>query len=234
MRTMKILIIEDNKDLALATKKSLEHYNYIVELAFCGEDGEEKAYANEYDAILLDLNLPDKDGLDILKFLREEKVNTPLIIITARDEITQRALGLDLGADDYIVKPFNIIELKSRIGAVIRRFNGRSNPLIQIENLTIDPYKREVSWNNQKIELLSKEFDILEYIAQKHPCIISKEEIAEHIYEEQDSFDQYSSVLRVHFTRLRKKLMTVIGYNIIVTIRGKGVLLCVDSETTKS
>lgn len=230
---MKILIIEDNKELALATKKSLEKYNYIIELAFCGEEGEEKAYANEYDAILLDLNLPDKDGLEILKFLREEGVSTPIIIITARDEVEQRALGLDLGADDYLVKPFDVIELKSRIGAVIRRFNGRSNPLIAIGDLKVDPNKREVRWKDQRIDLLSKEFDILEYIAEKYPAVVSKEEIAEHIYEEQDSFEQYSSVLRVHFTRLRKKLTTVIGDNIIVTIRGKGVLLCVDSETIK-
>lgn len=230
---MKILIIEDNKELALATKKSLEQYNYIIDLAFGGEEGEEKAYANDYDAILLDLNLPDKDGLDILKFLREEKIETPIIIITARDDVRERALGLDLGADDYIVKPFNIIELKSRVAAVIRRFNGRSNPLIIIDELKIDPYKREVLWKGQRIELLSKEFDILEYIAEKYPRVVSQEEIAEHIYEEQDSFEQYSSVLRVHFTRLRKKIMTVIGFNIIVTIRGKGVSICIDSETTK-
>lgn len=230
---MKILIIEDNKELALATRKSLEKYNYIIELAFCGEDGEEKAYTNQYDAILLDLNLPDKDGLDILSFLREENIETPVIIITARDDVKQRALGLDLGADDYIVKPFNIVELKSRIGAVIRRFNGRSNPLIIIEDLKINPYKREVLWRGQRIELLSKEFDILEYIAEKYPRVISQEEIAEHIYEEQGSFEQYASVLRVHFTRLRKKLTAVIGYNIIVTIRGKGVTICIDSKTIK-
>lgn len=230
---MKILIIEDNKELACTTKKLLEEYNYIVETAFCGEDGEEKAFVNNYDVILLDLNLPDKDGLEILKFLRDENIETPVIIITARDDVKERALGLDLGADDYIVKPFNIIELKSRIGAVVRRFNGRSNPLIIIESLKIDPYKREVSWDNKKIDLLSKEFDILEYIAEKYPRVISQEEIAEHIYEEQDCFDQYSSVLRVHFTRLRKKLTTIIGYNIIVTTRGKGVSICIDPETIR-
>ena len=222
---MRILIIEDNINLAQNTKINLEKQGFVVDLSYDGLSGEQKAYVNQYDTILLDLNLPDMDGLEVLDNLRNENINTPIIITTARDEVKQRALGLDMGADDYITKPFEIIELKARINAIIRRFNARVNPLIEIDNLTINPQSREIFWKNQKIELLAKEFDILEYIATKHPRVISNEEIAEHIYDE--GFDPFSSVLRVHFTRLRKKLTDIIGYNIIVTTRGKGVSICI-------
>ena len=222
---MRLLIIEDNVPLADSTRLALIKYGYTVDIAYDGNIGEEKAYVNDYDVILLDLNLPDKDGLEILKFLRTENIQTPIIIVTARDEIKQRALGLDLGADDYITKPFDLVELKSRINAVIRRFNGRSSPIIKIENLSINPNSREVLWNDESIDLLPKEYDILEYIMMKHPKVVSNEEITEHIYDE--TFDPFSSVIRVHFSRLRKKLSDVIGYNIIITTRGKGVSICI-------
>lgn len=222
---MRLLIIEDNVTLANTTRLALIEYGYTVDIAYNGSDGEEKAFVNSYDAILLDLNLPDKDGIEILKFLRGENIQTPVIIVTARDEIKQRALGLDLGADDYITKPFDLLELKSRVNAVIRRFNGRSSPVINIDNLSIIPSTREILWNNQVINLLPKEYDILEYLMMKYPKVVSSEEIVEHIYDE--DFDPFSSVIRVHFSRLRKKLSDVIGYNIIITIRGKGVSICI-------
>ena len=222
---MRLLIIEDNIALADSTKLALEKFGYTTDVAYTGNVGEEKAFVNSYDAVLLDLNLPDKDGLEILKFLRSENIQTPVIIVTARDEIKQRALGLDLGADDYITKPFDLLELKSRINAVIRRFNGRSSSIINIENLSINPNTREVLWDKKKINLLAKEYDILEYLMMKHPKIVSSEEIAEHIYDE--NFDPFSSVIRVHFSRLRKKLGDVIGYNIIITTRGIGVSICI-------
>ena len=222
---MRLLIIEDNNELADLTKTGLIKSGFVVDIANTGEEGKDKTFINEYDAIILDLNLPDYDGLDILKELRNQGINTPIIIVTARDEIAERALGLDLGADDYIVKPFEILELKSRINAIIRRINGRSNPIIKINELIINPNSREVWWNNSLINLHAKEFDILEYIATKYPRVVSNEEIVEHIYDE--DFDPFSSVLRVHFTRLRKKLTDAIGYNIIITTRVKGVSICI-------
>lgn len=223
---VRLLMIEDNEALALSTKTALEVAGFVIDVAFTAMQGEEKVAVHEYDAILLDLNLPDADGLELLQRLRNQKVNTPVIIVTARDEVKQRALGLDLGADDYVVKPFDLIELKSRINAVIRRFNGRSHPLIQIKALSINPQSRVVMWQDTEIKLLAKEYDILEYLASNYPKVISSEEIIEHIYDE--NFDPFSSVLRVHFTRLRKKLSDVIGYNVIITIRGKGVSLCIE------
>ena len=220
---MRLLIIEDNKGLASSMKAGLEKAGFHVDVSYTGRDGEEKAYVNGYDALLLDLNLPDKDGIDILKFLRESKVEVPVIIITARDEIEQKALGLDLGADDYLTKPFQLLELRARVQAVIRRFHGRTNPLITIGRLTINPAARTAEIDGKGLELAAKEFDILEYIATRHPAVVSGEEIAEHVYDE--GFDPFSSVLRVHLARLRKKLTAAAGREVLITTRGKGYSL---------
>ncbi|OTN88280.1 hypothetical protein A5819_000732 [Enterococcus sp. 7E2_DIV0204] len=221
---MRILIIEDNRELALSVQKGLEREKFVVDLAFSGLAGEEKAYVNTYDAILLDLNLPDKDGLSILNFLRNSNIDSPIIIITARDEIEERAKGLDFGADDYLVKPFELLELVARIRAVIRRFHGRSSPHIKIGQLTIDPVKRFVSYSGKEVILKPKEFDILLCIAQSYPAVVSTEEIAEHVYDE--NFDPFSSVLRVHLARLKKQLAQVSDKELLKTIRAKGYQLC--------
>lgn len=176
--------------------------------------------------MLLDFNLPDKDGIDILRHLRSKKIETPVIIGSARDEIEERAMGLDLGADDYRTKPFDLLELRARVQAVIRRFHGRTNPVIEVGPLRINPLSRVAKWDEQEVPLSVKEFDILEYIAEKHPAVVSGEEIAEHIYDE--GFDPFPSVLRVHLTRLRKKLSEAARKTVLITIRGKGYSLCVD------
>ncbi|MBO0472311.1 hypothetical protein IGL98_002917 [Enterococcus sp. DIV0840] len=221
---MRILIIEDNRELALSVQKGLEREKFLVDLAFSGLEGEEKAYVNNYDAILLDLNLPDKDGLSILNFLRDSDIGTPIIITTARDEIEERAKGLDFGADDYLVKPFELLELVARIRAVIRRFHGRTSPHIQINQLMIDPVKRFVRYRETEIVLKPKEFDILLCIAQQYPAVVSTEMIAEHVYDE--NFDPFSSVLRVHIARLKKQLAQASGKELLKTIRAKGYQLC--------
>lgn len=223
---MKILIIEDNKDLAISMKRGLEGVNFKVDISNLGEDGMEKAQINEYDAILLDLNLPDTDGITVLKKLREIKINVPIIIITARDNVADLAIGLDNGADDYIMKPFELLEVRARLHAVIRRFYGRINPILNIGNLEINPINRTVKVQKVELELAIKEFDILEYLAYKHPAVISSEEIVEHIYDE--TFDPFSSVLRVHISRLKKKINTLYGKEILVNIRGKGYCICVE------
>lgn len=223
---MRALIIEDHKELADSVKAHLIQENYQVDVAYEGLIGEEKAYVNCYDVILLDLNLPDKDGIEILKFLRNEGIDTPVVIITARDELEERTLGLDAGADDYIGKPFQLKEVSARIRAVIRRYHGRSNPIITIGSLSIDPASRQAKWDQQLIPLNVKEFDILEYLAIRHPAVVSSEEITEHIYD--DDFDPFSSILRVHLTRLRRKLNAATGKDILANMRGKGYYLCVE------
>jgi len=217
---MRLLIVEDNRELADSMKSGLEDMKYQVDLAYAGAIGEEKAFVNPYDAILLDLNLPDKDGLEILQFLRESEVETPIIIVTARDEVIQRVKGLDLGADDYMTKPFDLLELHSRVQAVVRRFYGRTKPDISIGDLEINPLKRTAFYKKKLLELRVKEFDILECIAQRHPAVVSTEEIAEHVYGE--DYDPFSSVLRVHIARLKKILSDAAGNPVLQTIRGKG------------
>ena len=219
---MRVLVVEDNRELALSVKKGLEQENISVDVAYDGESGEEKAFINSYDGILLDLNLPKKDGLSVLQSLRAEEVESPVIIITARDEIEERAKGLDFGADDYLVKPFELLELKARIRAVIRRYHGRALPQISIGALKIDPLGRRVSYQKTEVVLKPKEFDILLCIAQRHPAVVSSEEISEHVYD----FDPFSSVLRVHLARLKKKLAEAAEKEVLKTIRAKGYQLC--------
>lgn len=221
---MRILIIEDNTELCEYIQKSLEQEGFAVDTSFNGINGEEKAYVNDYDVILLDLNLPDKDGLEIIKFLRDSSIQSPVIMITARDEVGDRATGLDSGADDYLIKPFDLIELKARIRAVVRRFQGRTSPLIQIEQLTVNPLTRQSEWGGLPIPLSVKEFDILEVIVSRYPAVVSSEEISEHVFDEM--YDTFSSSLRVHIMRLRNKLADVSGKEILKTMRGKGYYLC--------
>ncbi|WP_346886853.1 response regulator transcription factor [Clostridium sp. UBA4395] len=223
---MRVLVIEDNIELSTSMKKYLEKMNFQVDVSNTGEDGEEKASVNEYDVILLDLNLPGMDGIEVLRCLRKASIHTPVIIITARDKVAELALGLDTGADDYITKPFQLLEIRARIHAVIRRFHGRTNPIINIGKLQLNPITRTVIIDNKEVILAAKEFDILEYICYKHPAVVSSEEIAEHIYDE--DFDPFSSVLRVHIARLKKKLSNVYGGDVLVNIRGKGYVLCVE------
>lgn len=207
-------------------KMGLEKMGFHIDVSNTGSDGEEKASINEYDVILLDLNLPDIDGIEILNYLRSESIETPVIIVTARDEVEQLAFGLDNGADDYITKPFKLLELRARIHAIIRRFHGRTNPIINIGKLQLNPITRTVEIENKPVALVSKEFDILEYICYRHPAVVSSEEIAEHIYDE--NFDPFSSVLRVHIARLKKKLSNASGKEILINIRGKGYVLCIE------
>ena len=225
---MRLLVIEDDKQLAAEMKTGLERQGFSIDIANTGLAGEEKAYVTDYDAVLLDLNLPDKDGLAILSFLRSNGRNMPVLIVSARDAARERAAGLDLGADDYIVKPFDFIELTSRIRAVVRRFYGRTNPTIMIGSLSIDSAIQTAMWGKEAIPLSPKEFDILLYLAERHPEIVSNEDIIEHTYNEE--FDLFSSVLRVHISNLRRKLLAASGQNLLITIKGKGYCLWNDSD----
>ena len=225
---MKVLIIEDDKQLAKEMKTGLERQGFTVDIANTGLEGEEKAIITDYDAVLLDLNLPDRDGLDILAFLRNSGRNMPVLIVSAREAVKERAAGLDLGADDYIVKPFDFIELTSRIRAVVRRFYGRTSPRITIGGLSVNPATRTAVWENVDIPLSVKEFDILLFLAECYPKVVSSEEIIEHTYNEE--FALFSSVLRVHISNLRKKLQAASGQNLLVTVKGKGYHLWKNSE----
>lgn len=216
-------MIEDDGRLSEEIKIGLKRQGFCIDLAATGLDGEEKAYATDYDAVLLDLNLPDKDGLDVLSFLRNHGRNIPVLIVSARGGVKERSAGLDLGADDYITKPFDFVELTSRIHAVIRRFYGRLNPKITLGDLSVNPATRTALWKEKPIPLSAKEFDILSYLAECSPNVVSGEEIIEHTYNEE--FDMFSSVLRVHISNLRKKLYAASKENLLITVKGRGYRL---------
>ncbi|MDR0837783.1 MAG: response regulator transcription factor [Propionibacteriaceae bacterium] len=221
---MRVLIIEDNRQLAEKMREGLASEGFMVDVAHTGSEGEGKVVKVDYDAVLLDLNLPDKDGLEVLKTLRRYGNDIPVIVVTARAEVSQRALGLDLGADDYLTKPFKLLELRARLQAVIRRSQGRTNPVITIGKLNVDPRSRTVTFGKAPITLKAKEFDILEYLAIKHPNVVSMEDLGMHVYDL--DFDPASSVLRVHVARLKKALADASGVELLRNIRGKGYVLC--------
>lgn len=220
---MRVLIIEDEVDLAKALKRGFKPFGYAVDLAFDGLDGENKALIADYDVIILDLNLPGKDGIDICRDLRKKGCASAIIMLTARNQISDKTKGLDSGADDYLAKPFAFDELRARIQALLRRSYGIRNPVITIGRLTVDPASRTAVYDGRTVKLTTREFDILEFMACKHPSVVSTEEIMEHTWD--DGIDPFSNVVRVHLANLRRKLKDEAGVPLIETIIGKGYKL---------
>lgn len=225
---MRLLIVEDEVELSKTLKIGLEKLGFAVDVSNDGLEGEDKALINEYDIIILDLNLPGKNGIEICKTLRNENKESAIIMLTARDSIKDRAMGLDSGADDYLIKPFAFEELRARIQALVRRSYKKKNPVITLEKLNINPLSRIAKYNDEEIKLTSKEFDILEFMANKYPEIVSTEDILEHVWNE--NVDSFSNAVRVHLANLRKKLKSKANFSVIETIKGKGYRLCLNSK----
>lgn len=220
---MKILIIEDEKKLAEILKKGFEEHPFVVDLSFDGEEGLYMAETYSYDAVILDIMLPKMDGFTILGKLRGKKIDVPILILTARGEVEDRIKGLNIGADDYIIKPFEFSELLARIKAVIRRNKGKASPVITINDLTIDINSRTVRRSNTDIKLSTKEYNILEYLALNRGRIISRTELVEHIYD--IDFDLDSNVIDVYINYLRNKIDKDYNKKLIHTVRGAGYIL---------
>ena len=220
---MRLLIIEDEKELANALARGLKSLGYAVDAVNDGLTGEQMAIAVNYDLIILDLTLPEKDGLEVCKFLRENDCSSAIIMLTARNRVTDRTKGLDSGADDYLAKPFAFDELRARIQALLRRAYGNRNPVLTVGKLIINPARRTVTYDDKPITLTAREFDILEFIASKHPSVVSTEDILEHVWNEE--IDPFSNVVRVHLANLRRKLKNNAGESIIETLIGKGYRL---------
>ncbi|GLI38189.1 response regulator transcription factor [Geobacter hydrogenophilus] len=220
---MKILIIEDEKRMAGILKKGLEENAFIVDLAGDGEEGLYMAENYPYDAVLLDIMLPVMDGLSILNALRSKKSEVPVLLITARGEIESRIKGLNFGADDYIVKPFDFHELLARLKSVIRRSKGKSSPLVAIDDLSLDMNSRSVCRGGREIRLSATEYNLLEYLALNSGRVISRTELTEHIYD--TDFDRDSNVIDVYVNHLRNKLDKGFDRQLIHTVRGAGYIL---------
>ncbi len=220
---MRILVVEDEKTLANLIKKGYEEEGFAVDVAYDGEDGLYLAQNNIYDCIVLDIMLPIIDGISILKKLREQNNSTPIIILTAKDAVQDKVLGLDSGSDDYLTKPFSFEELLSRTRAIVRRKYLVSTPIIKIDDLEINTVRKTVKRANKLIELSAKEYTLLEYLALNKNKVLSRSMIIEHMYNE--DFDLDSNVIDVFINRIRNKIDRNFGKQLIHTVRGLGYSL---------
>lgn len=212
---MRILIVEDEPDLLRALAQALREEGYAVDTATDGEDGLYKAESWEYDAIVLDIMLPKVDGWDLLRRLRKTK-KTPVLMLTARDQSRDRVRGLDTGADDYVVKPFDLPELLARLRALIRRTANQTRAAIEIDDVVIDTAARNISRRGQPVALTAREYALVEYLALHRGDVITRTALYEHLFDDNDS--TLSNLLDVHVSNVRKKL----GHEFIVTRRGHG------------
>jgi len=220
---MKLLIVEDEKDLALTLKKGLEENSFAVDVCYDGEEGLFMAENYPYDVLLLDIMLPKMDGLAILNTLRKKKIDIPVVMLTARGEVEDRIKGLNIGADDYIAKPFDFSELLARLRSVIRRSKGKPSPVIVIGDLTIDTNAREIRRGGRDIKLSAKEYNMLEYLALNKNRVIGRTELMEHIYESDGDPD--SNIIDVYINYLRNKIDKDFAVQLIHTVRGAGYVL---------
>ncbi|MDU1954310.1 MAG: response regulator transcription factor [Peptoniphilus lacydonensis] len=220
---MKILVVEDEERLLKSIKEGLVHSGYVVDTALDGENGSFLAFTNNYDLIILDINLPKKDGFEILKEIRGENSEVNVIMLTALSDVDDRVRGFDLGANDYIIKPFHFEELKARIRSLLRRKTTIENSIIEKEGIKFDTTKRIFYINDEELKLTAKEAGILEYLFFNIGRYVTTEELLEHIWN--DDVDLFSNVVRVHMSALRKKLKSKLGKNIIVNEIGKGYMI---------
>jgi two-component system, OmpR family, response regulator len=215
---MRLLVIEDEPDLLSGLSRALRKQGYAVDTATDGEEGLFKAQSTEYDGIVLDVMLPKLDGWGVLARVREGKP-TPVLMLTARDTTRDRVRGLDGGADDYLVKPFDLDELFARVRALVRRGKGRAQPALEIGPVRIDTVARNVTREAQPVALTAREYVVLEYLAFRRGELVTRTDLYEHLFDDDDS--TLSNVIDVHVSNLRKKL----GADFITTRRGHGYVI---------
>ncbi|EGW23506.1 MULTISPECIES: response regulator [Methylobacter] len=216
---MRLLLVEDDEILGEGLVEGLKMEGYAVDWLTNGKLADEALKINSYELIVLDLNLPDMEGLDILKALRTRKDETPVMVLTAKDTVPDRVLGLDSGADDFVIKPFELDEVCARLRALARRNEGRSVPNIEYKGIVLDPASHQVTWNDEKVDLSQKEFEILSFLMSNIGRVISRARLEESLYS-WDS-DVESNTVEVHIHHLRKKL----DPSIIRTVRGVGYII---------
>ena len=228
---MRILVVEDEKKINDVIVKTLKKEKYGVDSCFDGEEALDYIFSVEYDIILLDIMLPKKNGFQVLESMRKKRIKTPVLFLTARDQIEDRVKGLDLGADDYLVKPFAFEELLARIRVVLRKNSGSgedSGNVLKIANLTVDCNKHEVFRDDVSIKLSAKEFSILEYMMRNKGRVVSKEKIEEHVWD--FDYEGGSNIVEVYIKFLRKKVDNDFSPKLIHTIRRVGYILKVENE----
>ena len=217
---MKILVVEDEKKIASFVKKGLSEAGFAVEVAYNGDDGYRRAAHESFDAVVLDIMLPGRDGLSILRGLREKKNAVPVILLTARSELREKLDGLNLGADDYLTKPFYMEELIARLQAVTRRGGGQGLSLLQAGDLVVNLVTREVKRGNTPVELTAREFSLLEYLVRSPGRVVTRTQILEHVWGY--DFDPQTNLVDVYIQRVRKKIAPNGEEELIETLRGVG------------
>ena len=220
---MRILLVEDEPDAAQMLAKGLREQTYAVDVATDGETAVYQAGVNDYDLVILDVMLPLKDGFEVCRELRAGGLTFPILILTARDAPPDRVAGLDLGADDYLTKPFDFHELLARLRALLRRGPALRPEAVEVADLSIDMRTRRVRRGGRQIELTAKEYALLEYMARRAGEVVSRAEIAEHVWDE--NFDPFSNLIEVYVQRLRRKIDEGHATKLLRTRRGEGYIL---------
>ncbi|HEV7860489.1 MAG TPA: response regulator transcription factor [Pyrinomonadaceae bacterium] len=225
---MRILLVEDDARIARFVSQGLREQTYAVDATDDGDDALYKASINDYDAIILDVMLPGRDGFEVCRELRATGSNVPVLMLTARDAVQDRIKGLDTGADDYLTKPFEVAELLARLRALLRRGHVVRPARITIADLSIDTRAHLVTRGGRNIELTAKEYALLEYLARERGRVLGRGEIAEHVWDE--NFDPFSNLIDVNINRLRRKVDDGFSAPLIHTRRGAGYMLATPEE----
>ncbi|PLX98021.1 MAG: DNA-binding response regulator [Desulfuromonas sp.] len=220
---MRILIVEDEKKVASFVKRGLEEEQYAVDVAYDGEEGLYMASNNPYDLLILDIMLPKKDGLTVVKELRAKDITTPILCLTAKDKVEDVVSGLDSGSDDYLAKPFAFAELVARVRALLRRPSQDRGAEIAFSDLRLDPVAHKVWRGDQEIVLTAKEYALLEYFIRNPNKILTRTMIAEHVWDY--NFDSFTNIIDVYVNYLRKKVDKDHDKKLIHTVRGVGYVL---------
>jgi two-component system copper resistance phosphate regulon response regulator CusR len=225
---MRILLVEDDSRIARFVSQALREQAYAVDATADGEDALYKASVNDYDAVILDLLIPGRDGFEVCRELRASGSSVPVIMLTARDAVPDRVAGLDSGADDYLTKPFEVAELLARLRALLRRGLAVRPALLTVADLRIDTRAHAVTRAGRGIELTAKEYALLEYLARERGRVLTRAEIAEHVWDE--NFDPFSNLIDVNINRLRRKIDDGFAPRLIHTRRGEGYMLATPED----
>ncbi|MDB5057600.1 MAG: two component transcriptional regulator, winged helix family [Chloroflexi bacterium] len=217
---MRVLVVEDEARIARFIQRGLEEEHHAVDIAVDGDEGTTLAAINDYDVILLDILLPRKNGLAVLRELRERNVNVPILMVTAKDSVEDKVAGLNIGADDYLTKPFAFDELIARLNALARRRSLDRAPLLRVDNVTLDPLTHEVRRGDRVIELTNKEYELLAFLMRRPGHVLTRTQIAEGVWDL--NFDNESNVIDVYIRYLRKKISAGNERPLIHTVRGVG------------
>ena len=220
---MRILLVEDDPQVARVIRRGLTENSYAVDVVATGEDALYRAGVGEYDALVLDVLIPAPDGFEVCRRLRSEGLRVPILMLTARDAVGDRVEGLDAGADDYLIKPFQFEELLARLRALLRRGGPVHAPLLRVGVLELDTRSHRVRLEEKPITLTTKEYALLEYLARNAGRIVGRAEIADHVWDEE--FDSFSNLIEVYVNRLRRNIEKVSDRKLIHTVRGAGYML---------